>query len=168
MWSTASCLSPRRNTYSLEVAKWRAIKAAIWRRSGRGKASVLSLMLGSDYFKRRGSSSVVILLLFKLRGVDAPSCLLGFSSSSGFHPPTPLTLDDSRVARVSSCPATEPTPHFPLPSRFFKELEERHQQNIVIDDISDIVSKHAQSNFEPYVTYCSNEVYQQRTLQRLV
>lgn len=53
-------------------------------------------------------------------------------------------------------------------TKFFKELEERHQQNIVIDDISDIVSKHAQSNFEPYVTYCSNEVYQQRTLQRLV
>uniref|UniRef100_A0A3Q1FLS9 Rho guanine nucleotide exchange factor 26 n=1 Tax=Acanthochromis polyacanthus TaxID=80966 RepID=A0A3Q1FLS9_9TELE len=52
--------------------------------------------------------------------------------------------------------------------KFFKELEERHQQSIVIDDISDIVFKHAQSNFDPYVTYCSNEVYQQRTLQRLV
>ncbi|TKS80929.1 Rho guanine nucleotide exchange factor 26 SH3 domain-containing guanine exchange factor [Collichthys lucidus] len=52
--------------------------------------------------------------------------------------------------------------------KFFKELEERHQQNIVIDDISDIVCKHAQSNFDPYVTYCSNEVYQQRTLQKLV
>ncbi|CAB1444034.1 unnamed protein product [Pleuronectes platessa] len=52
--------------------------------------------------------------------------------------------------------------------KFFKELEERHQQNIVIDDISDIVCRHAQSNFDPYITYCSNEVYQQRTLQRLV
>uniref|UniRef100_A0AAQ6AMM9 Rho guanine nucleotide exchange factor 26 n=1 Tax=Amphiprion ocellaris TaxID=80972 RepID=A0AAQ6AMM9_AMPOC len=52
--------------------------------------------------------------------------------------------------------------------KFFKELEERHQQSIVIDDISDIVFKHAQSSFDPYVTYCSNEVYQQRTLQRLV
>ncbi|XP_045929090.1 rho guanine nucleotide exchange factor 26-like isoform X2 [Micropterus dolomieu] len=52
--------------------------------------------------------------------------------------------------------------------KFFKELEERHQQNIVIDDISDIVCKHAQANFDPYITYCSNEVYQQRTLQRLV
>lgn len=57
---------------------------------------------------------------------------------------------------------------FPFPSRFFKELEDRHQQNIVIDDISDIVTRHAQSNFDPYVTYCSNEVYQQRTLQRLL
>ncbi|XP_039985842.1 rho guanine nucleotide exchange factor 26-like [Xiphias gladius] len=52
--------------------------------------------------------------------------------------------------------------------KFFRELEEKHQQNIVIDDISDIVCKHAQSTFDPYVTYCSNEVYQQRTLQRLV
>ncbi|XP_066541889.1 rho guanine nucleotide exchange factor 26-like isoform X2 [Hoplias malabaricus] len=53
-------------------------------------------------------------------------------------------------------------------TKFFKELEDRHQQNIVIDDISDIVVRHAQANFEPYVTYCSNEVYQQRTLQRLL
>ncbi|XP_037830030.1 rho guanine nucleotide exchange factor 26 isoform X2 [Kryptolebias marmoratus] len=52
--------------------------------------------------------------------------------------------------------------------KFFTELEERHQQNIVIDDISDIVWKHAESNFDPYVKYCSNEVYQQRTLQKLV
>uniref|UniRef100_A0A8C1VT08 Rho guanine nucleotide exchange factor 26 n=1 Tax=Cyprinus carpio TaxID=7962 RepID=A0A8C1VT08_CYPCA len=52
--------------------------------------------------------------------------------------------------------------------KFFKELEDRHQQNIVINDISDIVLRHAQSNFDPYVTYCSNEVYQQRTLQRLL
>ncbi|KAM9853734.1 rho guanine nucleotide exchange factor 26-like [Aulostomus maculatus] len=52
--------------------------------------------------------------------------------------------------------------------KFFKELEEKHQHSIVIDDISDIVFKHAQSNFDPYITYCSNEVYQQRTLQRLV
>ncbi|XP_053479620.1 rho guanine nucleotide exchange factor 26-like isoform X1 [Ictalurus furcatus] len=51
--------------------------------------------------------------------------------------------------------------------KFFEELEDRHQQNIVIDDISDIVIRHAQANFEPYVTYCSNEVYQQRTFQRL-
>uniref|UniRef100_A0A8C6NGZ9 Rho guanine nucleotide exchange factor 26 n=1 Tax=Nothobranchius furzeri TaxID=105023 RepID=A0A8C6NGZ9_NOTFU len=52
--------------------------------------------------------------------------------------------------------------------KFFTELEERHQQSIVIDDISDIVCKHAVSNFDPYVTYCSNEVYQQRSLQKLV
>ncbi|CAL8374071.1 unnamed protein product [Gadus morhua 'NCC'] len=52
--------------------------------------------------------------------------------------------------------------------KFFNELEDRHQQNILIDSISDIVNEHAQSNFDRYITYCSNEVYQQRTLQRLV
>ncbi|XP_077422012.1 rho guanine nucleotide exchange factor 26-like [Vanacampus margaritifer] len=52
--------------------------------------------------------------------------------------------------------------------KFFKQLEEKHQHNVVIESISDIVCKHAESNFDPYVTYCSNEVYQQRTLQRLL
>uniref|UniRef100_A0A669DLW3 Rho guanine nucleotide exchange factor 26 n=1 Tax=Oreochromis niloticus TaxID=8128 RepID=A0A669DLW3_ORENI len=52
--------------------------------------------------------------------------------------------------------------------KFFKELEKKHEHNIVIDDITDIVCKHSQSSFDPYITYCSNEVYQQRTLQRLV
>lgn len=56
----------------------------------------------------------------------------------------------------------------PPGSRFFKDLEERHQHSIVIDSISDIVGQHAESNFDPYIKYCSNEVYQQRTLQRLV
>ncbi|XP_077204753.1 rho guanine nucleotide exchange factor 26 [Paroedura picta] len=52
--------------------------------------------------------------------------------------------------------------------KFFKELEARHQNNIFIDDISDIVEKHTSSTFDPYVKYCSNEVYQQRTLQKLL
>ncbi|NXP51614.1 ARHGQ factor, partial [Heliornis fulica] len=52
--------------------------------------------------------------------------------------------------------------------KFFKELEERHQNNIFIDDISDIVAKHSSSTFDPYVKYCTNEVYQQRTLQKLL
>ncbi|XP_071422868.1 rho guanine nucleotide exchange factor 26 isoform X2 [Pithys albifrons albifrons] len=52
--------------------------------------------------------------------------------------------------------------------KFFEELEARHQNNICIDDISDIVERHAGSSFDPYVKYCSNEVYQQRTLQRLL
>ncbi|NXC17589.1 ARHGQ factor, partial [Corythaeola cristata] len=52
--------------------------------------------------------------------------------------------------------------------KFFKELEARHQNNIFIDDISDIVEKHAASTFDPYVKYCTNEVYQQRTLQKLL
>uniref|UniRef100_A0A8D0L1N7 Rho guanine nucleotide exchange factor 26 n=1 Tax=Sphenodon punctatus TaxID=8508 RepID=A0A8D0L1N7_SPHPU len=52
--------------------------------------------------------------------------------------------------------------------KFFKELEARHQNNIFIDDISDIVEKHTTSTFDPYVKYCTNEVYQQRTLQKLL
>ncbi|KAL2301386.1 hypothetical protein Nmel_011957, partial [Mimus melanotis] len=52
--------------------------------------------------------------------------------------------------------------------KFFEELEARHQSNIFIDDISDIVARHAGSTFDPYVKYCTNEVYQQRTLQRLL
>nr|XP_056705644.1 rho guanine nucleotide exchange factor 26 [Euleptes europaea] len=52
--------------------------------------------------------------------------------------------------------------------KFFKELEARHRNNIFIEDISDIVEKHTSSTFDPYVKYCSNEVYQQRTLQKLL
>ncbi|KAM4888257.1 rho guanine nucleotide exchange factor 26 isoform 1-T1 [Thomomys bottae] len=52
--------------------------------------------------------------------------------------------------------------------KFFTELEARLQSSIVIDDISDIVEKHTASTFDPYVKYCTNEVYQQRTLQRLL
>ncbi|KAG8445273.1 hypothetical protein GDO86_010161 [Hymenochirus boettgeri] len=52
--------------------------------------------------------------------------------------------------------------------KFFKELEGRHQRSILIEDISDIVEKHAKSTFDPYVKYCTNEVYQQRTLQKLI
>ncbi|XP_005393114.1 PREDICTED: rho guanine nucleotide exchange factor 26 isoform X2 [Chinchilla lanigera] len=52
--------------------------------------------------------------------------------------------------------------------KFFTELEARHQNNIVIEDISDIVEKHTASTFDPYVKYCTNEVYQQRTLQKLL
>ncbi|KAM8812562.1 rho guanine nucleotide exchange factor 26 isoform 2-T2 [Rhynchonycteris naso] len=52
--------------------------------------------------------------------------------------------------------------------KFFTELEARHENNIFIDDISDIVEKHTASTFDPYVKYCTNEVYQQRTLQKLL
>uniref|UniRef100_A0A8B9VB58 Rho guanine nucleotide exchange factor 16 n=1 Tax=Anas zonorhyncha TaxID=75864 RepID=A0A8B9VB58_9AVES len=51
---------------------------------------------------------------------------------------------------------------------FFEDLEKRHQENLVMPDISDIVEEHASKHFNPYVSYCSNEVYQQRTLQKLL
>ncbi|XP_056400549.1 rho guanine nucleotide exchange factor 16 [Hyla sarda] len=52
--------------------------------------------------------------------------------------------------------------------RFFEDLEKRHKDNPFIHDISDIVENHATNHFQPYVIYCSNEMYQQRTLQRLL
>ncbi|XP_034551248.1 rho guanine nucleotide exchange factor 16 [Notolabrus celidotus] len=51
---------------------------------------------------------------------------------------------------------------------FFEDLERRHYDNPVIRDISDIVQKHASNHFEPYIVYCSNETFQQRTLQKLL
>nr|XP_033778162.1 rho guanine nucleotide exchange factor 16 [Geotrypetes seraphini]XP_033778163.1 rho guanine nucleotide exchange factor 16 [Geotrypetes seraphini]XP_033778164.1 rho guanine nucleotide exchange factor 16 [Geotrypetes seraphini] len=52
--------------------------------------------------------------------------------------------------------------------RFFGDLERRHQADPIIHDISDIVEDHTTNYFKPYVIYCSNEVYQQRTLQKLL
>lgn len=97
-----------------------------------------------------------------MKGVGGPSCLPDFIGSCIF--PKCRMTHDLMMPVWNPDILTLLHPAF----RFFKELEERHQQSIVIDDISDIVCKHAQSNFDPYVTYCSNEVYQQRTLQRLV
>ncbi|NWI26229.1 ARHGG factor, partial [Sula dactylatra] len=51
---------------------------------------------------------------------------------------------------------------------FFEDLEKRHQENLLIPDISDIVEEHASNHFSPYISYCSNEVYQQRTLEKLL
>nr|XP_054503880.1 rho guanine nucleotide exchange factor 16 [Agelaius phoeniceus] len=51
---------------------------------------------------------------------------------------------------------------------FFEDLEKRHQEHLVIPDISDIVEEHASKHFNPYISYCSNEVYQQRTLDKLL
>lgn len=67
-------------------------------------------------------------------------------------------------ACAARCQA-EPSPA--LHTRFFKALEQRHQAQLCVEDISDILEEHAERRFSPYVVYCSNEVYQQRTLQRL-
>ncbi|XP_037684636.1 rho guanine nucleotide exchange factor 16 [Choloepus didactylus] len=52
--------------------------------------------------------------------------------------------------------------------RFFEALEQRSKEQVCVQDISDILEAHAEGHFQPYVVYCSNEVYQQRTLQRLM
>ncbi|XP_062962976.1 rho guanine nucleotide exchange factor 16 [Cynocephalus volans] len=51
--------------------------------------------------------------------------------------------------------------------KFFEDLEQRHKAQVCVEDISDILEEHAEKHFHPYVAYCSNEVYQQRTLQKL-
>ncbi|XP_027023359.1 rho guanine nucleotide exchange factor 16 [Tachysurus fulvidraco] len=55
-----------------------------------------------------------------------------------------------------------------ISKRFFEDLERRHQMNPLVTDISDIVQDHAANHFEPYIVYCSNETFQQRTLQKLL
>ncbi|KAB1269085.1 Rho guanine nucleotide exchange factor 16 [Camelus dromedarius] len=51
--------------------------------------------------------------------------------------------------------------------KFFEDLEQRHKVQVCVEDISDILEEHAEKHFHPYVAYCSNEVYQQRALQKL-
>ncbi|KAG9332847.1 hypothetical protein JZ751_014946 [Albula glossodonta] len=53
-------------------------------------------------------------------------------------------------------------------ARFFEQLDSRHQDNPLIKDINDIVQIHATLHFQPYITYCSNETFQQKTLQKLL
>lgn len=55
----------------------------------------------------------------------------------------------------------------PAPHRFFEDLERRHKAQVCVEDISDILEEHAERHFHPYIAYCSNEVYQQRALQKL-
>ncbi|KAA0701366.1 Rho guanine nucleotide exchange factor 16 [Triplophysa tibetana] len=55
-----------------------------------------------------------------------------------------------------------------ISKRFFQDLEKRHHRHPLIQDISDIVQNHASHHFEPYIIYCSNETFQQRTLQKLL
>ncbi|XP_051949946.1 rho guanine nucleotide exchange factor 16-like [Xyrauchen texanus] len=52
--------------------------------------------------------------------------------------------------------------------RFFEDLEKRHHRHPLILDISDIVQTYSTQQFEPYIVYCSNETFQQRTLQKLL
>lgn len=52
--------------------------------------------------------------------------------------------------------------------RFLKDLRRRQQESILISTISDIISDYAQNNFHCYVKYCSNKVFQDRTLTALL
>merc|ERR1712228_673748 len=41
------------------------------------------------------------------------------------------------------------------------------QESVLLSGICDIIRQHAKENFQVYVKYCSNQVYQDRTLKRL-
>lgn len=51
--------------------------------------------------------------------------------------------------------------------RLLCDLENRLEDNLVLDDICDILAVHFDKHFEVYIKYCSNQVYQDRTLRRL-
>ncbi|XP_038612611.1 ephexin-1 [Tachyglossus aculeatus] len=52
--------------------------------------------------------------------------------------------------------------------RFLLELEHRMEENIVISDVCDIVYQHAANHFSVYITYVSNQTYQERTYKQLL
>ncbi|XP_004674822.1 PREDICTED: ephexin-1 [Condylura cristata] len=52
--------------------------------------------------------------------------------------------------------------------RFLLELERRMEENIVISDVCDIVHRYAANPFSVYITYVSNQTYQERTYKQLL
>nr|XP_019595337.1 PREDICTED: ephexin-1 isoform X1 [Rhinolophus sinicus] len=52
--------------------------------------------------------------------------------------------------------------------RFLLELEHRLEENIVISDVCDIVYHYAANHFSVYITYVSNQTYQERTYKQLL
>lgn len=67
----------------------------------------------------------------------------------------------SRVPNLGHCP-------HPAPCRFLLELERRMEENIVISDVCDIVYHYAANHFSVYITYVSNQTYQERTYKQLL
>ncbi|CAH6791898.1 Ngef [Phodopus roborovskii] len=49
-----------------------------------------------------------------------------------------------------------------------QELEHRMEENIVISDVCDIVYRYAADHFSVYITYVSNQTYQERTYKQLL
>ncbi|XP_070207238.1 uncharacterized protein [Littorina saxatilis] len=54
-----------------------------------------------------------------------------------------------------------------ISAKFLADLEARWQESCIMNDICDIIAKHAQKNFEPYIRYCSNQAFQERALESL-
>ena len=51
--------------------------------------------------------------------------------------------------------------------KFLEDLEKRWQDSVLLTGITPIVKEHAKENFQVYVKYCSNQVYQDRILKKL-
>lgn len=51
--------------------------------------------------------------------------------------------------------------------KFLCDLENRLKDNLILSDVCDILCEHFEQHFDAYVKYCSNQVYQDRTLKRL-
>ncbi|XP_067394911.1 ephexin-1 [Emydura macquarii macquarii] len=52
--------------------------------------------------------------------------------------------------------------------RFLLDLEQRVEENIVISDVCDIVYQHTVNHFSVYVTYVSNQTYQERAYKQIL
>ncbi|XP_062859673.1 rho guanine nucleotide exchange factor 15 isoform X2 [Trichomycterus rosablanca] len=52
--------------------------------------------------------------------------------------------------------------------RFLKDLEERLDQGLLLTNICDIISYHAQHNFPAYIDYVRNQIYQDKTFTTLM
>ncbi|XP_062462599.1 ephexin-1 isoform X2 [Pezoporus occidentalis] len=52
--------------------------------------------------------------------------------------------------------------------RFLLDLEQRVEENIVISDVCDIVYQHTVNHFSVYITYVSNQTYQERAYKQLL
>ena len=79
--------------------------------------------------------------------------------------PHPVVL----VGSVETCPeCLRPAPSTQAPRRFLLELERRMEENIVISDVCDIVYRYAANHFSVYITYVSNQTYQERTYKQLL
>ncbi|KAL7869478.1 hypothetical protein AOLI_G00134660 [Acnodon oligacanthus] len=52
--------------------------------------------------------------------------------------------------------------------RFLKDLEARLDESLLISDICDIISYHAQHNFPAYIDYVRNQIYQEKTFSTLM
>lgn len=53
-------------------------------------------------------------------------------------------------------------------SSFLLDLEQRVEENIVISDVCDIVYQHTVNHFSVYITYVSNQTYQERAYKQLL